>query len=218
MSTEIVVILDRSGSMQSAKSDHEGGLRSFVEDQKKLDGDVRFTLIQFDSVDPREVVYDGVRLDEVKDITLVPRGGTPLLDAIGLGVAHVTERINKASTKPEVICMIITDGEENSSTEFSLGRVKQLLADKEKDNWSFLFLGANIDAFATSGALGMSQHMSASFVNNSAGVKGVYAASSGNVLRSRMLQDSGLDRAVYTSALSYTDEQRAQMSAEGDAQ
>ncbi len=110
--TEIVVLLDRSGSMQHGKDDHEGGLMSFVEDQQQLEGNVRFTLIQFDNVEPCEIVYDGVPIADVDQIKLIPRGGTPLLDAVGLTIAHVAERL--ADTKPDqVVVMIITDGQEN---------------------------------------------------------------------------------------------------------
>src|SRR5687767_5131529 len=115
--TEIVVLLDRSGSMQHGKDDHEGGLMSFVEDQQQLEGDVRFTLIQFDNVEPCEIVYDGVPIGDVDQIKLIPRGGTPLLDAVGLTIAHIAERL--ADAKPDqVVVMIITDGQENSSREY----------------------------------------------------------------------------------------------------
>ena len=89
---DILLILDRSGSMQERKADHEGGVRSFVEDQRQLEGDVRFTLVQFDTNDPCEIVYDRVPITAVGPIHLIPRGGTPLLDAVGKAVAHLRLR------------------------------------------------------------------------------------------------------------------------------
>src|SRR6266404_457567 len=156
MYTDITILLDRSGSMQDAKSDHEGGLNSFVEDQKNLDGDVRFTLIQFDDQDPCEIIYDGVPISEVSKFSLLPRGWTPLLDAVGRSVTHTQERLTKYSLKPDLmIFMIITDGQENASKEFTKERVKSLVGEKEREHWKFLFLGANIDSFATGGDIGM---------------------------------------------------------------
>src|SRR4051812_34999613 len=89
---DILVILDRSGSMEHAVRDHEGGLRSFVEDQKSLGGDVRLTLVQFDTVNPCDIVFDRLPLADVGPIQLIPRGGTPLLDAMGLAIAHLMAR------------------------------------------------------------------------------------------------------------------------------
>jgi len=105
---DLLVILDRSGSMQTGKEDHEGGLRSFVEDQRKLSGDVRFTLVQFDTTNPCEVVYDRAKLEDVTNISLIPRGGTPLEDAIGQSLTHLSKY-----SPDEVICMIITDRPEH---------------------------------------------------------------------------------------------------------
>src|SRR3954470_19575997 len=128
---DILVILDRSGSMESAKGDHIGGLRSFVEDQKSLGGDVRLTLVQFDTVNPCDIVFDRLPLADVGPIDLVPRGGTPLLDAMGLAIAHLLAR-QSAEPAAHTITMVVTDGEENSSHEWDLARVKQLVTELEK--------------------------------------------------------------------------------------
>jgi Mg-chelatase subunit ChlD len=149
---DILVILDRSGSMQDAKSDHEGGLRSFVEDQRSLAGEVRFTLVQFDTTDPCEVVYDRVALDLVTDVTLVPRGGTPLLDAMGLAIAHLKKQ-QALAPAAHTLVMVVTDGEENSSHEWSKAQVKALVDELEKGTGKVLYLGANVDAFAEAGAV-----------------------------------------------------------------
>src|SRR5512139_200671 len=150
--TELVILLDRSGSMQTGRSDHEGGLRSFIKDQRGLPGDVRLTFVRFDSADPFELIYDGQPLmgvDEYK-LELLPRGGTPLLAAIMKTIAHVKERLGKSDQTPDqVLFMIITDGEENSSgREYSRENVKKAIAECEKSGWKVLYLGANVDAFA----------------------------------------------------------------------
>lgn len=212
--TEIVVLLDRSGSMETAKSDHEGGLNSFVQDQRDLAGEVRFTLIQFDTDAPCEVVYDGVPVEEVQRCTLIPRGGTPLLDAIGKAVAHVRKRLD-TFTGP-VIFMIITDGEENSSREFKKEAVKKLIANREKAGWQFLFLGANVDAFAEAGGLGIAAGRTSGFANNHVGTESLYRNTSANLRRARTAYGAAscnagpgeVPVADWAGQLTYTDTQR----------
>lgn len=152
--TEVIVLLDRSGSMQSSKEDHEGGLRSFVDKQRNQAGDVRFTLIQFDDQDPCDILYDGVPLDSVRDINLDPRGCTPLLDAIGRSVAHAKNRFREY--RPDhVLFIIVTDGLENASREWTKTRIRNLIRRQEDDGWKFVYLGANVDVFAEAGGLGV---------------------------------------------------------------
>lgn len=212
--SEFVVILDRSGSMQSAKSDHEGGLRSFVNDQKELSGDIRFTLIQFDCSDPCEIIYDGVPIGDVKEISLVPRGGTPLLDAIGKATAHVEGRL-KGRSPDQVIVMVITDGQENSSHEWTRERVKARIADLERTGWKFLYLGANVDAFSEAGVLGITRGAAMNYANNAAGSAGMYRALSAANRRSHDNRMAARAAGVsYTSAdcaadYTFTDDERA---------
>lgn len=208
--SEIVVILDRSGSMQRAKSDHEGGLQSFVDDQKELEGDQKFTLIQFDSYDPCDVVYDGAPLQDVDKIELIPRGNTPLLDAIGKGLAHVSERFSKMPSPPDhVLCMIVTDGLENASREMTKATVRSLVEEKEAAGWVMLFLGANIDAFAEASGIGISAVRSASFDNDGRGVKALYDNVSHKYGAAREELTAG--RLVACSDYEFTDEERAAM-------
>jgi hypothetical protein len=217
--TEIAVILDRSGSMQDAKNDHEGGLNSFVEDQRQLEGAVNFTLIQFDSVNPCEVMYDGVPISEVRECKLLPRGGTPLLDAVGQGIAHLDKRFSAMGEQPEqIIVMVITDGEENSSREFTKQRVKDMVAEHEKKgNWKFLFLGANIDAFHEGGGLGFTQGATGGYQNKGPQVHAMYAALSSNTKRSRGMRSQGVDVEEYTSALNFSPTQLNAMSEDSTA-
>lgn len=211
--TEIVVLLDRSGSMEDARADHEGGLNSFVRAQKQLSGDVLFTLIQFDSQEPCEVVYDGVPVAKVGQCKLNPRGSTPLLDAVGLSVAHLRARLD--GKKPDqVIFMVITDGLENASREYTKERVKRLIAEQEAAGWRFLFLGANIDAFAEGGDLGVSQATTGNFRNDAAGTKALYKAVSANVARAQQAAAAGAPIAEAYEELAFSPAQRSEMSGE----
>lgn len=211
---DILVILDRSGSMQDAKSDHEGGLKSFVEDQKELEGDVRFTLVQFDSTNPCEIVYDRVPIADVSKIQLIPRGGTPLHDAIGKAVSHL-----RAKNPKQVIAMVITDGENNDSKEWTKDRVQALVKELETKNWNFLFLGANVDAFSDAGGLGMNAGMAANYVPTPDSINAVYAISSsklGTLRSSRSLdisESTGI--AAASSLLNFTDDERSAISGSG---
>lgn len=202
---DLLVILDRSGSMQDAKSDHEGGLRSFIEDQKKIEGDVRLTLVQFDHVDPCEIVYDRTPLADVKDIVLVPRGSTPLLDAVGRAVSHLRGKLTDGDP---VVAMVITDGEENQSTEWTRERVKSLVTEMEGKGWNFLFLGANVDAFTEASSIGIPMAGAISYSVSGQGINNMYAATSSNLLRGRKLANSGADAAAVSASLSYSDDQR----------
>lgn len=215
---DILVILDRSGSMQDAKADHEGGLRSFVEDQRSMDGDVRFTLVQFDSHNPCEVIYDRVRLEDVRDIRLVPRGDTPLLHAFGHAVSHLRPQVPKGG---RVVAMVVTDGQENCShrlgSEWTKDRVRALVTDLEAHGWVFLFLGANIDAFADGGALGVAAAHVLSYANQpGAGtVPASYSAVASNMLRARSMTHAAatsgqqVNSGQYSALYTFTADQRA---------
>ena len=210
--TEIVVLLDRSGSMQHGKDDHEGGLLSFVEDQQQLPGDVRFTLIQFDTVDPCEILYDGVPIGEVNELRLIPRGGTPLLDAVGLTIAHVAERL-KNSQPDQVVVMIITDGHENSSREYAREQIKQMIAEYETSHrWKFLYLGADVDAFAEAGGLAIAPASALKMSKTPEGIRAAYGAASANTKRSRSLLQDGTPLSEAFGAYDFDEEQRRQAS------
>ncbi len=206
--TEIVVLLDRSGSMQHGKDDHEGGLKSFVEDQQQLPGDVRFTLIQFDTVQPCEILYDGVAIAEAKDLKLIPRGGTPLLDAVGLSIAHVAERL-KDGRPDQVVVMIITDGQENASREYRREQIQQMIREYETTRgWKFLYLGADVDAFAEAGGLGMSAGFALQMAKTSQGTQAAYKAMSGNMLKCRKMLQAETPLAEAYEAYEFDEEQR----------
>lgn len=209
---DLLVILDRSGSMMHGRSDHEGGLRSFIEDQRALKDDTRFTLVQFDTTDPCEVVYDRVRLDEVGDVHLVPRGGTPLLDAVGKATAHLQSRQLTDPPTKGTVAMIITDGEENESLEWTKEKVQARVKELEGQNWRFLYLGANVDAFAEAGAVGIRGAKAMNYKADHVGIGEAYAALSINMTSARgMMTDNPsvtLSSSEVDAALDFSDEQR----------
>jgi hypothetical protein len=150
---EIVMLLDRSGSMSTVLKDTIGGFNSFVREQRNNKvGEVRLSLYQFD--DKYDVVYEGRPIQDVPDLTtetFIPRGMTALFDATGKTINALGERLSKMyeQDRPSlVIFVILTDGEENSSKEFRLERVKEIIKHQtERYNWKFVFLGADQDAF-----------------------------------------------------------------------
>lgn len=160
----ITVILDRSGSMQSIKSDIIGGFNTFLKQQKEVPGKATLTLVQFDTGNPYEVVHNYRPLQEIPELndkTFVPRGGTPLLDCLGRGINDLSEHINKLNDdqKPDkVFFVIITDGQENSSQEFRKEDIVKLIDEKKnKDKWEFLFLSADLDAIGDARLYGINQ-------------------------------------------------------------
>lgn len=157
--TEIVCIIDRSGSMGSIREDAEGGFNNFVEQQKKEPGEALITLVQFDT--EYEVVWNGINIQDADAYFLIPRGMTALLDAIGKTINTVGERLDKTpeEDRPEqVIVVIVTDGHENSSQEFSRGTINEMIThQREKYNWEFVFLAANQDAMEEATSLGIAR-------------------------------------------------------------
>ncbi len=178
LSTEIVVLLDRSGSMETIKGDMEGGFNGFIADQQKHPSACRVTLAQFDT-HSTDIVYEAKPLADVPALKLEPRGGTPLLDAMGKIIGQVTDRLalTKGPARPDrVLFLVITDGEENASHQFTKEQIRTLVKERTDDGWAFSFLGANVDAFAEAGSLGVAAAATANYVPDAAGVKHAYAA------------------------------------------
>lgn len=174
-SCEIIVVLDRSGSMASIKEDMEGGFNTFIDEQRKLPGTATVTLAQFD--DEYDIVYQARPLADVPKLQLIPRGWTALLDAVGRTIASVGERLEKTpeGDRPErVLFVVITDGEENRSKEFTNEKVREMVKHQtEKYSWQFVYIGANQDAFASAGAMGIAQAVN--YAASAAGVRGMTA-------------------------------------------
>ena len=178
--TELVFILDRSGSMGGLESDTIGGYNTMLARQQKEDGECRISTVLFD--DRYEVLHDRLDLKAVSPVTdkeYYVRGSTALLDAVGRTIEKI-KNVQKAS-KPEyradkVLFVITTDGMENSSREFNYGRIKELIErQKEKYGWEFIFLGANIDAFDVADQMGIGLDRAQCFHSDSEGIAKNYS-------------------------------------------
>lgn len=177
MNTEILAILDRSGSMATIAADAIGGYNTFLKDQQGIDGEARITVALFD--DQYELLYAATPLAEAQPLTaltFVPRGGTALMDAIGRTLQVEGARIETEGWAEKVIVCITTDGGENQSKEFTAPMVRDLVGQCEAKGWAFVFLAANQDAFATAQFYGMSGAHAQTFAANSAGVGQAYAS------------------------------------------
>lgn len=179
---ELVLVLDKSGSMQGLESDTIGGFNSMIKKQKALDVPVRVTAVLFN--DKTDVLYESRSIHSVHALTekeYEVGGTTALLDAVGSTILNVDQKGNiKKGTK--VIFVIITDGMENASREFTKTKVKQMISDKqEKSGWDFIYLGANIDAAEEAGAIGVKKANAVTYRNTESGVRANYDAVSAYV-------------------------------------
>jgi len=176
--TEIIFLLDRSGSMGGLESDTIGGFNGFIEKQSQLEGETLVTTVLFD--DKYEILWNGIKANEAKLTSkeYYVRGCTALLDAVGKTILEAGYRLSKISegNRPgKVIIVITTDGLENSSREFTYEKVKELINHQhEKYGWEFIFLGANIDAIKEAGSIGISINNAYNFEASKAGVKSMY--------------------------------------------
>jgi uncharacterized protein YegL len=173
--TELMAILDRSGSMAHLANDTIGGFNKFIEDQKQAPGEAILTTVLFDN--QYEFLHDGVNIQDVKPITekdYFARGMTALLDAVGRTINHIGEKLSKmdeADRPSKVMVLIITDGMENSSHEFTQSQIKEMVeCQKNTYKWEFLFFGANIDSFSTAGGLGIDLTRAVNFSASGIGI------------------------------------------------
>lgn len=166
--TDITVVLDRSGSMATCREEAENGLNAFIDKQKAEPGEAAFTLVQFDN--EYEAVHSAVPIKDVPKFTLVTRGMTALLDALGRAINETGARLSaiaEAERPGLVVFVILTDGQENASHEFKRPQVREMLERQERDyQWKFIYLGANQDAFAEAGGLGISTAAAANYNTN----------------------------------------------------
>lgn len=173
--TELVFILDCSGSMCALTQDTIGGFNSMIEKQKKEEGEALISLVLFDS--ESRVIFDRVPVSEVPPLTekeYIARGCTALIDALGSSVHHIgnVHKYAREEDRPEKTMFVITtDGLENASRMYTSETVKSMiLKQQEKYGWEFLFLGANIDAVETAGAYGIKADRAVNYHNDKAGV------------------------------------------------
>lgn len=177
--TELVFILDRSGSMAGLEADTIGGFNAMIAKQKKQAGKAYVSTILFDNTS--EVLHDRISLENVKPITendYYVRGCTALLDAIGGAINHISN-IHKYARKEDVpqhtMFVITTDGMENASHNYSIKKIKRMIEDKKKKHsWEFLFIGANIDAISTAKSFGISENRAVNYKHDSKGTQLVY--------------------------------------------
>jgi len=204
MASEIICIIDRSGSMAGMAKEAIGGFNQFLTEQKALpDDSCKFTLVLFDH--DYNKIYDAVDIQDVAELnetTYVPRGTTALFDAMGRALDDAIDRIQKEySEKPRMAVMVMTDGQENASKDYKKDRLEKLVEDLKKEGWQFVFMSSDLNSFQndlqTMSAVGT---MNVVYNNNSRG----YTASYANVSQSMgVFREQGI---VSTAKLDLTDD------------
>ena len=176
--TELVFVIDRSGSMSGLESDTVGGFNSLIAKQKKEEGKCLVTTILFD--DKSETLHDRIDISEIGKMTekeYFVRGCTALIDALGGAVKHIS-KIHKYARKEDVpantMFVVITDGMENASHIYTSDEVKKMISEKQEIGWEFLFIGANIDAVETAGRCGIDPRGAVDYIADSKGTDVVY--------------------------------------------
>ena len=193
-STDITIILDRSGSMEYIKHSTIKGFNLFLKEQQNSEGKAKLTLVQFDH--EYQVLYEAIDIKEVKKLnkeSFVPRGSTALLDAIGVTIDNTKNRIKllKKSEKPDnTLIVIITDGEENSSNKYTRKNIFSKISKREKKEWKFIFLGSNQDAIAVGAEFGIRASQSLTFANNDIGTKRAFMSVSNIICESRINENA----------------------------
>lgn len=207
--THITLVVDRSGSIQTILNDFQGGLNKFLEDQKNLGGECTLTLIDFDT--EYQKVYSG-DIKDVPSYQVIPRGMTALRDAVGRAINETGEFLNNMpeSDRPELVLMaIITDGKENSSREFSIEKIKEMVEhQKTKYNWVFDFLCADEQTVMDGLAFGFNSSASYDPTIKSAN------AYSNLSMKTCVMRSCSYDvnSSEFQQLTSYTDEQKKDMS------
>ena len=196
--TELVFIIDKSGSMSGLEGDTIGGFNSMLKKQRGEDGEAYLSTVLFDTKE--QVLYDRVPIDKVPEMTAkdyVPGGCTALLDAMGGAIKHIhtIHKYAREEDRPEkTMFIIITDGCENSSRRYNLKKVRDMIEKrKAKDNWEFLFLGANIDAVKEAASFGINADRAVEYCSDSDGTTLNYRVLTEAVssYRSKATLDSG---------------------------
>ncbi len=211
MKTEIIAILDRSGSMSHLVADTLGGFNAYIDEQKKVDGECNVSLVTFGS--EYTPIYGSTPLDNVVELTTEQyriSGMTAMNDAIGKATVDAGQRfaaMNEADRPEKVIVLIITDGAENSSREYSQSAIKAMITEQEnKYSWEYVFLGANIDTKQVASNLGMKMSNVATYSDTAIGTADAYR---GFAAKSTSLRGGELASACVMSDIVKTDDQRS---------
>jgi len=204
--TDITLVIDRSGSMSAIRDDAEGGINTFIREQAEEPGEALLTLVQFDT--KYEFVHEGVPIGVVPHYKLVPRGATALLDAIGRAINETGARLAamQETDRPGLVLFVVmTDGLENSSVEFTKSQIKEMIQHQESTySWHFTFLGADQDAFAEGGGMGFAPGAIAGF--DSSKMFDAYLVTSSKYTRMRKQSREG-----QTVENDFTEEERKQL-------
>ena len=201
--THIAFLLDRSGSMQSIKSDVEGGFDTFIQAQRETEGTCHVTLAQFDS--QYETVYSAKELSEVPALDLQPRGMTALYDSMARLISETQKHLHSFTKKTRpasVIVAIMTDGCENSSREWNSAGIKKLVEEKTEKGWQFLYMGADQDAIEEAGKVGIGASNAVAYTRGNA--REAILTTSNNVASYRGAVAMGSSLA----SVAYSDDQR----------
>jgi hypothetical protein len=216
----IAVILDESGSMISCYDATISGFNEYVAGQKasvETAGAVFLTLNKFDAPHIK-TVFTNMPIQEVPQLNKEnyrPNGGTNLLDAIGYTIGQINDILasNKKEDRPGVIIVITTDGAENSSRTYTNDQIKEMVKAAEKSDWSFIFMGANIDSFSVGSTFGMNQHNTVNY--STASLAGTYSSLNSTTTRMRSAKMAGMDTTSIYETSMFTDDEKSQM-VEGD--
>jgi hypothetical protein len=196
--TEIVFIIDKSGSMGNLIGDTIGGFNAFLEQQRALGDNARVTTVLFDNEISYLHSYKNIKhVNKMTREDYKPYGSTSLLDAIGIAIKNTNANIDEYEDKDvpsHIVFVVITDGEENTSSKFTKDKIKNMVRHQQRfHDWKFFFLGANIDSFAEAGSLGFSSTYTSNYTANSGGVDSAYWAVSqavNNIRTSCVVDDS----------------------------
>ncbi len=184
--TEIMIVADRSGSMYDTIIEAKNSINRLIEDQRKVEGEAYFTFAMFDDVYTRNRERANIKDVELIGSEYFARGMTALLDSIGKSITYLDDCINKLNNKPDnVIFVIITDGYENASHEYTKSTISQMVEEKKKQGWEFKFIGGNIDTFSEGATLGFQKNDIWEYDGSRDGIKVMYANLSSSITSSR---------------------------------
>lgn len=191
--THLALIVDRSGSMSPIAGDMNGAIRELLKEQAKEPGDLLIDITTFDQ--EIELPYLNAKAEDITEDVIMPRGMTALLDAIGITITGLGTKLRVLPEKDrpgKVIVVVVTDGYENASQEYTREQVKKMVEEQtDKWGWTFMYLAANVDAFATGGGMGFRTGQTMSYAATGQTVSAGYGGLHANISRSRAGDESG---------------------------